>query len=644
MRQRTSMLHVVLAAVATALAGLLCTALAYQHLRGDHADQQETRFRYDADQRMELIEDAFSGLADSLESAGRFFEETGLPEVASFERFVSPWMAPGRFDAILWVVPDGKGDQELRYSVSADAPGRDVAAILGIRSVRAAIDAARRLRRLTASDISGLPWNSDQPSVVMCRPVSGLPDEAGNGGYGTIIGIVNLHSVIEGAIHATGPMGLPTIVFDAASSADVPAFSHRARIGQPVGADHPLRRLIHARTMTFADRSWTIEVRPSTEYAALEDRSPAYFALAGLTASVVLTMLVLALVSGKSRAEATAAEKSTDFENFFTTSLDLFAIAGTDGIFRRLNRQWTATLGYPVEELEGARFMDFIHPDDRQATADAVLKLSSGVAIVKFVNRYLARDGSYRNIEWRSTVGQEGDTIFAAARDITERIAMEESLRVALREKEALIKEVHHRVKNNMQVISSLLDLEAMHVDEPRFTEAVRESQGRIRTMAMVHEQLYRRDSMSDIDLGGYLRELVGQVVGEYADRHVELSIETDVIPLDLDAAIPCGLAVNELVTNAFKYAHADELPVALRIRARSQDGICSIFVEDNGPGLPGGALERSLAGASLGLGLVSGLAAQLRGELRIAPGPGARFELRFPYPRASVPPVSPPN
>lgn len=594
-------------------------------------------FRYDAVQRIELVEDAFAGLVDSLESMGRFIDESGVFPGSRFEHFVSPWIVPTRFTMILLVQPDDEGNLTAVCSIPADEPDEEVAAILEIQSVQDAVHAAMYQQRLTVSDITELPWSKEQPAVVLCRPVSGLPDSLSKKNAGTIVGIVSLPAIIEHAIESTVPMGLPTEIWDSESSQHTPSYSHHARIGVPVGAGHPLQRLVHAQIFEFVDRQWIVEVRPSAEYTVLADRSSMYFAFAGMVASIMLTLLVVALVRGKSRAEVTAAEKSLDFENFFTMSLDLFAIAGSDGVFRRLNRQWITTLGYPLEDLVGARLMDFVHPDDRQATGEALLKLSSSVADVKFMNRCLAKDGTYRTIEWCSTVGPSGNTIFAAARDITEHITMEESLRYALHEKEALIKEVHHRVKNNMQVVSSLLDLEAMHVDEPRFTAAVRESQGRIRTMAMVHEQLYRRESMSDIDLGSYLRDLVSRVVGEYRDRAVKLSIEAGVIPLDLDAAIPCGLAVNELVTNAFKYSHVDGVPAELHIRAQSGDGVCSILVEDNGPGLPEGALARSLGGTSLGLGLVSGLAAQLQGELKILPGPGACFEVRFPYPRSPV-------
>jgi two-component sensor histidine kinase len=287
--------------------------------------------------------------------------------------------------------------------------------------------------------------------------------------------------------------------------------------------------------------------------------------------------------------------------------------------------------------MEGSLLGDFVHPDDREASRLAFRGVGDGADLTGFVNRVRAADGSYRRVEWRARRSPDGGAIFAGARDVTERESMEDRLRGSLAEREALIKEVHHRVKNNMQVVSSLLDLGAMDEADPRFTAVAKEAQGRIRTMALVHEQLYKRDSISSIDLGDYLRELAARVVGEFASGVVDLDVDADRVPLDIDAAIPCGLAVNELVTNSLKYAGADGRRASLRIRARDDGGWCSVTVEDDGPGFPEGAFERSMNGATLGLSLVSGLAAQLRGELRASSGPGARVELRFPL-------VSPPS
>ncbi len=252
------------------------------------------------------------------------------------------------------------------------------------------------------------------------------------------------------------------------------------------------------------------------------------------------------------------------------------------------------------------------------------------------VNRYRANDGSYRDIEWRAIYSRDDDTIFAAARDISGRIKMEAALRASLVEKDALLKEVHHRVKNNMQVISSLLDLEAMKTDEPGFLKAAKDAQNRIRSMAMIHEQLYRQNSLTSVDLGDYVRSLGVHLMDEFASVPADLSVNIDGVNLDLDSAIPCGLIMNELLTNALKYAHSDGKELVIRVFSGREGNMCILHVEDNGPGLPAGALERSLAGETLGLGLVSGLADQIHGKLTIQNGPGARYEIRFPYPRTS--------
>ncbi|MBU1081226.1 MAG: PAS domain S-box protein, partial [Spirochaetes bacterium] len=487
--------------------------------------------------------------------------------------------------------------------------------------------------RTAASVITRLPWSRPQPAVAVFRPVFGGADESGTRRVGIVIGLVCLSSVSERAILSSEPAGLPTVIRDAGAGSDSGAstYAHDARIGGPVPSGHRNAGLAYSQAAAFADRTWIVEVRPSSAYGAEEDKSAAYFSVAGIVASLALGGLVLSLVRAKAKAEALADAKSGEFELFFTTSLDLFALAGVDGTFKRLNRQWESALGYSVEELQGQRFLDFVHPDDRAATTEAVSTLSAGVDVAGFVNRYRTKGGAYRSMEWRSTISGDRATIFAAARDITDRVTVEEVLRRSLQEKEALLKEVHHRVKNNMQVISSLLDLEAMKSDEPGFAAAAKEAQGRIRSMAMVHEQLYKQDSASAVDLGAYIKELSERVVEEHSGGPVSLTVEADTVLLDLDTAIPCGLAVNELLTNAFKYACKGRAAV-ISVTAALGSGLCAILVEDDGPGLPAGAMERSEDGQTLGLSLVSGLAQQLHGELLVLPGAGARFELRFPY------------
>jgi len=605
-------------------------------------------FRYDAAHRAELVVDAFSGHLDMLESIGRFFDGSEDVSRGEFSRFASAWVSPGRFSAIAWCVPAGgaewmgdAGELEPYYYVPTLEPPRSLASMLAAPEVRSTAVVAAVSGRASASAIVYLPWDRPQPAIALCRPVFSAADDSGVRRFGVLVGFVSIPVVVREAVLPGPAVGLPLTIRDASSGAGAPYYSYYPRVGAPVEPGHALGGLSFSTETRLADRSWRIEVRASTEYAVAKDAEARYFAIVGSLAAIGLAALTLSLVRDRERAEAAAKSSSAEFERFFTLSLDLFAMAGLDGVFRRLNPEWSSVLGYRLSELEGARFMDFVHPDDVEATRLAVSRLAAGEEIVGFVNRYRAADGSFRNIEWRSRMAPDGVTILAAARDITGRISMEDALRRSVAEKESLIKEVHHRVKNNMQVISSLLDLDAMNRAEPRLVEAAREAQGRIRSMAMVHEQLYRKESVSEIDLGDYLRELSGRVVGEYPSRGVELSVDADPVFLDLDAAIPCGLAVNELLTNALKYG-CGGAGAAVRVIARAEAGSCSVLVEDDGPGVPADALAGSFSGETLGLSLVSGLAAQLGGALSVLPGPGARFELRFPYPRRTTAPASP--
>lgn len=635
---------------AAAVFGLACTAVVYTTIASDRRARMAGAFRYDAAQRAELVVAAFSGHADMLESVGRFFDDSADVTREEFRRFASAWVSPRRFSVIAWCVADGGPDLdragvalEPYYYVPTSEPPSSLVSMLESPEVRSAIAAAAGSGRASASAMVSLPWGRPQPAIALCRPVSSVFDESGSRRSGVLVGFVDIPVVVQEAILPGRAVGLSVTIRDVSSGADAPYYSYIPRIGVPVEPGRALGEFVFAEETSLADRSWRIEVRASTKYAAATGGEAGYFAIAGAVASLGLAALTLALVRGRQSAEAAAAASTAEFELFFTLSLDLFAIAGLDGVFRRLNAEWSAVLGYPLSRLEGASFFDFVHPDDAEATRGAVSRLAAGEEVVGFVNRYRAADGGFRNIEWRSRMAPDGVTILAAARDITGRISMEDALRRSVAEKESLIKEVHHRVKNNMQVISSLLDLDAMNRAEPRLVEAAREAQGRIRSMAMVHEQLYRKESVSEIDLGEYLRELAGRVVGEYPSRGVELSVDADPVSLDLDAAIPCGLAVNELLTNALKYA-CGAAGASVCVIARASGGSCSIRVEDDGPGVPAEALARSFAGETLGLSLVSGLAAQLGGKLSALPGPGARFELRFPYPRRAPAQASPPS
>jgi two-component sensor histidine kinase len=215
--------------------------------------------------------------------------------------------------------------------------------------------------------------------------------------------------------------------------------------------------------------------------------------------------------------------------------------------------------------------------------------------------------------------------------DITERKRYEERLEASLREKEVVIKEVHHRVKNNMQVISGFLELQSNYIEDPVAIEKLIESQRRVRTMALVHEKLYQSKSLVAINAAEYIKSLIADLMDSYSvSTPVDVSVDVDDVNITLDMAIPCGLIINELVTNSLKYAFRgrSEGKISLLLH-HQEDHTFSLVVQDDGVGLPPDFETRSAA--SLGMQLVGVLVHQLGGEMKSNSDHGTRFTIVFP-------------
>ncbi len=216
--------------------------------------------------------------------------------------------------------------------------------------------------------------------------------------------------------------------------------------------------------------------------------------------------------------------------------------------------------------------------------------------------------------------------------DITQRKRAEEAVKASLAEKEVLLREIHHRVKNNMQVMISLLNLQAQAIREPAVVSLLKESQNRIRTMAIVHEKLYRSSDLSSVDFSDYIGSLSVHLFQFFSvePNRIRLRQETEAISLDISNAIPCGLILNELISNSLKYAfpngRSGEITVGFH---RRPDALLEIFVRDNGVGLPAGLDFRQTQ--SLGLQLVNLLAGQIDGTLEMHGEGGVEFRVIFP-------------
>lgn len=216
--------------------------------------------------------------------------------------------------------------------------------------------------------------------------------------------------------------------------------------------------------------------------------------------------------------------------------------------------------------------------------------------------------------------------------------AQKRTIEQNLREKESLLREIHHRVKNNLQVISSLLNMQTYHMEDPTMISAIAEGQNRVKAMALIHQKLYQTEQLSEIDFQEYTEQLVSHLSTAFgqSNKKIRSIVNGSAIKLDIDTAIPLGLILNELITNAYKYAFQGANGGDLKIELlRDGDHFYKLHVADSGNGFPVDFSEEKLN--SLGIKLVRMLTEQLDGTLKISNEPGANFYIRFKESRLSA-------
>jgi len=223
--------------------------------------------------------------------------------------------------------------------------------------------------------------------------------------------------------------------------------------------------------------------------------------------------------------------------------------------------------------------------------------------------------------------------VLCIVRDITEKRQAQDKIKKSLKEKDVLLKEIHHRVKNNLQIVSSLLSLQSRYIKEPGSVEIFKESQTRIKSMALIHEKLYQTGDLTRIDLAEYVNELVSDLFRSYSVNTylIKYKIKSNSILLDINTAIPCGLIINELVTNSIKHAFPDNVQGELYIEIKCERDYFIIKVQDNGIGFPKELDLNNIK--TLGLQLVTNLTNQLEGEIELSREDGTCFQIKFKDP-----------
>ncbi|MUG94066.1 PAS domain S-box protein [Scytonema sp. UIC 10036] len=278
-------------------------------------------------------------------------------------------------------------------------------------------------------------------------------------------------------------------------------------------------------------------------------------------------------------------------------------------------------------------YLDAVHPEDR----DRIMTNLKTAPLGEFDHEYriVRPDGEERWIRDRAFPirNEHGEVyrIAGIAEDITQRRQADERLKASLEEKEVLLREIHHRVKNNLQVISSLLQLQSRYTKDPQTLSILKESQNRVKSMALIHEKLYQSEDLSRIDFNDYIHNLAKNLLYSYSIdfNTVKLNIDVEQVTLNLETAIPCGLFINELVSNALKHAFPQGRQGQICIKFhQTDDDQFLLVVNDNGIGLP--EHINLTNNQTLGLRLVNTWANQLQGSLELDRSHGTTFKLKF--------------
>lgn len=344
----------------------------------------------------------------------------------------------------------------------------------------------------------------------------------------------------------------------------------------------------------------------------------------------------------KARNELKRREKL--FESLFLNSPTAIAMIDVEGKVQKVNESFEELFGYTEEELAGKDLLKHQLPEERYGERKKTYSnlFSKDEDSSYFEDRLITKNGTEKDLLIGALpVYIEGDPIgaFGIYTDITTLRKTEEDLQESLNEKEVLLAEIHHRVKNNLAVICGLLELEAMNWEEDSSVfKVLTQSKLRIHSMARIHEQLYRSMDFANLSLDDYIKELVETIYQSMQEqkKEVELAVECHDVTLNINQAVSCALIVNELVTNAFKYAFEGDHRGKLEVSFTRDDHWITMVVRDNGPGLP--QSFEAMTSQSLGHQLVNQLVKQLDGEIDVESSPesGTRYEIRFRKSRKS--------
>ena len=339
-------------------------------------------------------------------------------------------------------------------------------------------------------------------------------------------------------------------------------------------------------------------------------------------------------VAHRQQAQKSLQQSEEFLRRLITSSVDCIKVLDLQGNLLYMNAGGRSLL--EIDDflpLLNTQWLDFWQGTDRQA-ADCAIEQALAGGVGTFQGYCSTMKGKPKC--WETVITPIMDTegkpekLLAISRDITERKQVEAQIKASLTEKEVLLKEIHHRVKNNLQIISSLLNLQSISIDDSRILDILKACENRVFSMAIVHEKLYQSSNLAQLDFAAYLEDLASNLFCSYNINPdaIKLSINVEKLLIDIDTAIPIGLIVTELVTNALKYAFPTGRAGEIKINFQAEEQLI-LSISDDGVGFPEDFDWRNTD--SLGLQIVDALNNQLQASIELNQSNGTEFKIKIP-------------
>ena len=337
-------------------------------------------------------------------------------------------------------------------------------------------------------------------------------------------------------------------------------------------------------------------------------------------------------IESRKIAENLAHENEIYYKAIFENTGTAIIIIDPDMTISRVNSEVEILTGYSKEEIEGCKkWTDFAVEEELDRMKGYYqLRNDPDKHPREYETKGRDKNGNIKDLLVTVVTIPGTEKQLASIIDITKRKNAEDLIRSSLNEKNILLQEIHHRVKNNMQIISSLLNLQTKYVNDEEAVNILKESQNRVRSMAIIHEKLYQSKDLSQINFVDYIQSLVSNLFYSYNAKKTNIKpiFEVENLSLNIDTAVPCGLIISELVSNSLKYAFPNRMSGEILVSLKCIDNKYQLIIKDNGVGMPAEIDLNNLD--TLGLLLVSNLTEQLDGEITINRENGTEFIIRF--------------